>query len=340
MNRFAKVESLDALKELRTFLPTLERRMTVALEEADFDMQKTLNWLRDQQYPYWKGQQTKRSEEYLRAKMELNRKRYLEKSPIGGQYSYIDQKKAMAAAQKRLEQAQDKLHKISKWVPALEKEIYECKASLQGLANLIQIDLPNKRNQIDQMIYSLEAYTSLTAPSIGQATEAQADTAQEMTRPVEPVRVPDEFAKLNDQLRERNPLNKITLNIPARKPEGLFEIKNDPAVKLLSGKIIKSEPDQQETVIYDNLIESSDFIYVLNLNHDKDAKMQSYIGPVKQKQTANYSSCHTADVIKSYPAWKNVFLLPENWLTVFKDEAVYAVFDDNDNLVYRLDQKL
>ena len=152
MSKSARIESIEALKNLRTFICNLAKRISVAqMDEADFDIRQTLGWLQRDQYPYWQNELRVRSEQLVRAKLELKRKQLMDVALAGGHSSYIDEKKALAAAQRRFDEAQDKLNKVRSWIPKLEKEGDDCRTALQGLANFINVDLPNKRTQIDQI---------------------------------------------------------------------------------------------------------------------------------------------------------------------------------------------
>ena len=121
MGRFAKVGSVDTLQELRGHLCCFAHIASNALEEANSDIQRTLMWLKQDRYRYWKVESRNRSEQFMRAKLELKRKQDIETSPMGGTYSFIDEKKALAVAQRALEEAEKKLQDIQRWIPLLER---------------------------------------------------------------------------------------------------------------------------------------------------------------------------------------------------------------------------
>jgi hypothetical protein len=122
-----------------------------------------------------------RGDQLTKAKLELKNKQLFEKSALGGHNSFIDEKRAVALAEKRFEEAQEKFNKVRSWIPRLETQSYDCRGALQGLANLINIDLPNRRTEIDQMIYALESYVGLVTPT---TTEGVVE-GESMQMPVE-----------------------------------------------------------------------------------------------------------------------------------------------------------
>jgi hypothetical protein len=166
MSRYARIESIDALKSLRTSLVSFAKKISVALDEADFDIRHTQHWLGHDRLPHWKNELRIRGEQLVKAKLELKQKEVYEKAVSGSHSSHIDEKKAVAAAQRRFDEAEDKLRKIHHWIPLLEKEGDECLGALQGLSMLINLDIPNRRAQIDQMIYALESYVNVDTPML------------------------------------------------------------------------------------------------------------------------------------------------------------------------------
>ena len=171
----ARIDSIEALKNLRTFICNIARKISTAIDDADFEVTRTLNRLRHDQYPYWKKESRIRDEELVSAKLALKGKRLLESAMGSGHYC-TDEIKAVAVAQRRFDEAEDKLNKVSRWIPELERESYICRGALQSLSNFVQIDIPNKRAEIDEMIYALEAYVNLPSSSVA-APEASVQIA-------------------------------------------------------------------------------------------------------------------------------------------------------------------
>jgi hypothetical protein len=160
MSEFARVESVEALKDFRVTLCKVAEEIGVGLEEADGEIQRTIIWLKQEQHTYWKGEVRKRGELMTRAKLELKRKQE-QKTPLGGRYSCVDEKKALAVAQRRFEEAEQKLANVRRWSRQLEEEAFSYQGGIRSLSQMISSGIPNGLAQLDNMIVSLESYLSL-----------------------------------------------------------------------------------------------------------------------------------------------------------------------------------
>jgi prefoldin subunit 5 len=339
MSRSARIESIEALKELRTFLCNFGRKISVALEDADFDIRRTLDWLKNDRHVYWKKEMRIRSEQLVRAKLELKRKQYFEQSP--GHY-FADEKKAVAAAQRRFDEAEDKLKKVRSWIPRLEKESKTCHGSLQGLSNLVQIELPNRRTQIDGMICALESYVHLAAPiPAGADVSVKADADDgiaALAKAVDDIQsASTDMEQLCRELRQRHPVKDLPLEIGAEKPLlNQFEhlTVSDEVLEIVKeNKKDTSFFCEDDKLAFDRSMENCDFIYLEHLTAAGDTEIKWYAGRVEADATAGCSACRLSNFLKSYPALEGILSLPEGWLVVLKKNSVQAVFNSDDKLV-------
>jgi hypothetical protein len=165
MSNFARVESIDVLKQFRASLCKFAEAAMLALAEAGGEVQRTDLWLKQDRRRYWQKELRKRTDQFLRAKLELERKRVYEKSPLGGKMSCVEEKKAFAAAKRRLEEAEEKMQNVQRWIPRLEKEAFTYQGVSQGLTGNLEIKVPNALARLDNMITALEAYMELTVPA-------------------------------------------------------------------------------------------------------------------------------------------------------------------------------
>jgi len=159
MRDFARVDSIDALKDFRVSLCKFADAIKVGLDEAESEIDRTAIWLKQDQYIHWKRQVRKYQELLTRARIELNRKQQ-QKTPLGGRYSCVDEKKALAAAKRRFEEAEQKFANVRRWTRQLEQETFAYKGVAQGLIQVVDADVPNALAQLDNMIAALESYAS------------------------------------------------------------------------------------------------------------------------------------------------------------------------------------
>jgi hypothetical protein len=160
----ANVQSLTALKQLRTALIQFAEAASLILEEANSDVQRTRTWLQGDALRYWKKQAFLCQEEYVRCKVALSGRQAFERSVQGVPTSCIDERKALQRAEARLEFARKKLTSVHRWLPQLDKAHAEYRARTQGLNTALSMDLPNAWARLDKMSESLEAYVALTPP--------------------------------------------------------------------------------------------------------------------------------------------------------------------------------
>lgn len=180
MSDYAKIGNLDALKELRTQLVKYCYTINGSLEEADSEIQHILHWLKHDQYRFWQTQMRKADEKLVQAKIDLQSKQHFAKSgPIKGNYSFIDEKRAIVKIQTQLEIASKKVEKIKRSLPQLEKDVHNYKGMVQPLATMAQSSLPKAVTRLDQMIDSIEAYlaaeTELNESSMAIAPDEEKD---------------------------------------------------------------------------------------------------------------------------------------------------------------------
>jgi len=180
MSEFARVDSIELLKEFRAALFEFAEAVNVGLVEAETEIQRTAEWIKHEQSKYWKNQLYKRTELLTRAKITLKTKEQ-QKTPLGGRYSCVDEKKELAKAQRLLEEAEQKLNNVKRWETKLDEEAFNYKAVTQPLGQAVSSDIPRAVAQMDQIIDSLESYTSLTAPSM-QPPPTETESKEEPKR--------------------------------------------------------------------------------------------------------------------------------------------------------------
>ncbi len=180
MGQEARVSSIPALRQLRASLGTFAKVASSALEEASTGIQRTRQWLREDQYRFWKAQVQARTEEFVRARLALKQRQVFDRTLAGTPSSCVDEKKALKVAEARLREAEHKLNRVKAWSRQIEKEWSDYRAATQRLINALEVEIPNARARLDKMIDSLEAYLALTPP------ETAPDTHELRIQPVAP----------------------------------------------------------------------------------------------------------------------------------------------------------
>ena len=154
----AQVLSIDALKDFRAALIEFGEEAKLSLGEAQSDVQRTIWWIQHDQPANWQRELKKRSNKLNELKTDLSR------AQLQGGSTVIERKK-VAAAQRGVEEAEEKLRKIKQWSINIDKELMMFKGQCNSLASVLDGDLPNVVARMERMIEKLHDYVSLKAPT-------------------------------------------------------------------------------------------------------------------------------------------------------------------------------
>ena len=343
MKGFARIESVEVLKEFRSVLCKFSERVSTALDEAGSEINRTVRWLKQDQYKHWKSQVRSRAERATQAKLVLQSKQNFQEVAQITKDSCIDEKKALALAQKKLEEAYEKLANVRRWIPIMEKEAFSYQGLVQGLGNAIETEIPNACAQIDRMIDSLEAYLALATPVDESVTIATPETDIQVPEEKLPslgrkATTPIETPAPNYQtLRKRTPKlavrEKIEIENPkipwlkrgpisesAREMIASIEVERAP----ISGrdKIVIAKTDGKHRRIYLERIEP--------VNRDDSGW---YIGIAEGGETGGYEGIRFEKLQKIRPDLNEIFSLPVGYLVVLGGVSIEAVVDPQDNIM-------
>lgn len=182
MSQRASIDSFEALSRLRIVLCRVADVLGAATEEVDAELRRENEWLRSAQSRHWKAESIKRAELLTRAKAALAQKRW-QTGAMGSQSSCIDEKKEVARAEQRLEEAERKQLNVRRWINRLDKEIPAYAAIAGRLSESRTKDIANAVASIDRMILALEAYAGKLTAEHERSTITDASVA---LPPVEP----------------------------------------------------------------------------------------------------------------------------------------------------------
>jgi hypothetical protein len=169
MAEAAHVTSIDALKEFKTALVKFGTDAQAALCAADLEIRRTLDGL-EQQLKRWQTALRERQEDVVRAKAELSRRKWGHRD--GGGPGTTDQEVALAKAQQRLREAEDKIETVRRWQRLLPREIYDYQGPARVLLAWLEANLRHSTAILETRIAALEAYAALLPPSQEQAPAA------------------------------------------------------------------------------------------------------------------------------------------------------------------------
>ena len=336
MGKYVRVGSVDKLKEFRESLCMFSHAVGNAFGDAQSEIQRTITWLKQDQHAYWKTQLRHRSERLAKAKLDLKRKKEIERSPLGGRQTYSDEEKAYAVAKSNFDDAQAKLDAVKHWILRLEKETYTYRGLVRGLGAMLESDIPNARAKMDGMIDSLEAYAALE-PAAGMPVGAPdpIEVSAAMTRsPDATADAPDlgwrELRKQTpcQETREQIPMQAAAMpwlkgdTIPADVRQAIDEINHDP---------VSVSPD--EKVIIADLDSEPQSFYAERSSRCSAGDSGWYLGSIHPQEAPEHHAVRIADLLAMRPDLAEILTLPAGYLVLLAGADIEAIVNASDELV-------
>lgn len=172
----ARVEDIDAIKQMRVSLIKYCESVSVALASADSDVMRIQSWLANEQVPFWTTQIRKRAELLSRAQEALRHK-LLYPDATGRPQSVVDEQKAVKKAKAMLEEAEQKLIATKAYVRKIEQKQNDYRGSVQRLATQVQSMLPDAAVKLGNLVTTLERYAAVDQPTEAASMAVAPDEA-------------------------------------------------------------------------------------------------------------------------------------------------------------------
>lgn len=163
MSQSANVRSVEAIQHFKVSLTNFADDARNALGGVEMEIKRTRDWLLRDQLGYWQSQVKRRNEALSMARTELHRRRLSQQGSDA--ISDTEQKENVRNAQRKLEEAEQKVVLVKKWAPVLEHAISEYHSTSQPLGDRLSGSLMNSLALLERMVASLDAYIATTAPS-------------------------------------------------------------------------------------------------------------------------------------------------------------------------------
>jgi hypothetical protein len=190
MSETARVTSIEAVRDFRNFLIMFCDEAKDALALVDGEIRRTEQWI-DGQAAYWKKMIRDCEDEVHQAKAAIFKKKL---GMITGEHpDLIEEKKALARAEQRVQIAHEKLENCQRWKREFPRAVGEYLGPARQLSVQVEGELPPAAVQLEKILSSLDAYTAVAprsmAPPPREAAPAKTAPAASgfATRAVEPV---------------------------------------------------------------------------------------------------------------------------------------------------------
>ncbi len=329
MSQYARVNSVALLKLLKASLATFSDTAAVALDEVATDIQRTLAWLTEDRRRYWTEQVRVCRERAVQAKLALKQKQVLDRALSGTTSSAVEERKALAIAERRLREAESKLTQTRSWILQIEKLQSDYRGGVQGLVSAIDADIPNARARLDKMIDSLEDYIALAPPETPADIEKTA--LQSVLRPEPEPDLRDASKKLRDNV----PAPEAWAEAPAASepPEWISDIAlpdlwanpdahpDDEAAPVPDDRVLVTRVEGKPDVVF----------LVRTAGHHVGSGWFIGSGELESK---GHIAIRVADLLRAAAQWQSVLSLPAGSLVVIdRRKGTTTVFDRNDSVL-------
>jgi riboflavin synthase len=336
MSQYARVNSVAMLKLLQASLATFSDAAAVALDEVGTDIQRALAWLGEDRKRYWTNQVRVCGERMVQAKLALKQKNILDRTLSGTTSSAIDERKALAIAERRLREAESKLARTRSWIMQIEKLQSDYRGGVQGLISAIDADIPNARARLDKMIDSLEAYVALAPPEVQVDLEERRLESVLRPEPEHPgTSDRTDLRQIARTLRERVPPAEVRREtIPVSEPpEWLSGISFPDAwgEDLPHGLA----PDPGERVVVAGSEGDPEAVFFARMAGG-EGDSGWFIGPGDKTESQGYVAVRVADLVQAQSRLQHILSLPTGCLIVIDcPKAIVSILDAEDNMLWQ-----
>lgn len=153
----ANVQSVDAIKDVRTALIKFHERATSAMGDLRQKIDRTVSWLELDRPNYWREQERRAYDLVASTRVALETCRL---RTVGGRKSdCIEEKKAFERAKMRMEYVREKQQAVRKWMVQAGRETNEYRSRTSTFLRALEQDVPLMIAQLGRMIDAIEAYS-------------------------------------------------------------------------------------------------------------------------------------------------------------------------------------
>ncbi|MCX7806400.1 MAG: hypothetical protein N3A38_14620 [Planctomycetota bacterium] len=154
----ARIDTPDVLKEFRNRFIAFDKSCRQAVYGIRADVNRVIEWIRNDRMRYWKEELKKREEKLLQARSAYIAARF--GGPHERKPSYVEEEKALRKAEQRKAEAEAKLEAARRWSRLLDQETEKLMGPVNALTAMLDDNTPKALARLETMIVSLERYFS------------------------------------------------------------------------------------------------------------------------------------------------------------------------------------
>jgi hypothetical protein len=342
MSTAARVDSTDAIKDFRAYLTKFQESASLAIGDADSDVNRWVKWLEGEGLNLWMSTIRKRQEELAKAE-EAYRFKRLYKDASGSMPSAVEEQKAVQIAKRKLGDAQEKLTAVKRWTRQIQKEIVLYRGGMARFSGTVSSGVPAAVAHLGVTLDHLDKYTEIAAATAGEGPEAAAAGVGAGREGAEPsmARAADEAAPR----KEAEAVDPAAIRAGAPSAQAIFAAKPDEKgpVKPSAGVVTDEQaakitaaatattPGDDDRIIISPAVLGSATIYLLRLSA---AGSIWCIGSVDGPDSGVYNTVTAGDLRAGRPDLAALLKLPAGSLAVIDSKGLSAVFNErNENIL-------
>jgi hypothetical protein len=158
MPEIANVVSIRSLRDFAAALAVFNEHVQNALGTATMEVQRAQLWL-EEQLRFWEKNRRDRDDEVSQARIALEKKKMFK---LGDRPpDCTEEEEAYDLAQRRLEEAYDRIANCKRWRVSYTRAAEEFEAPVRRLQGFIEADLERGKALLGRMSEALEAYVDM-----------------------------------------------------------------------------------------------------------------------------------------------------------------------------------
>ena len=161
----AHIDSPEVIRDFRNHLVKFDASSHQAISGIQSDAQRVIQWLRYEQLQHWKQELRKSSDVLQQAKSAYMIAR--DAAHVYGKSSCVDEERALRKAERRKEEAEQKLKAVKKWMGIVERETEKLMGPVNNLSSVLDVATPRALAKLDRLTRDLEEYLRVAPPDSG-----------------------------------------------------------------------------------------------------------------------------------------------------------------------------
>jgi hypothetical protein len=342
MTTAARVDSTDAIKDFRIYLTKFQESASLAIGDADSDVNSRVRWLEGEGLSLWTGVVRKRREELAKAE-EVYRFKRLYKDSSGSMPSAVEEQKAVQIAKRKLEEAQAKLDNVKRWTRQIQKEIVLYRGGMARFSGTVSSQVPAAIAHLGATLDHLDKYMEISAGTGAEGPEGAATGVGAAKEGAEPsmARAADEAAPQ----KEAEAVDPAAIRASAPSEQAIFAAKpaengpvrlscgavTDDQMAKVAASVTGAAPADEDRIVVSADLAGAGKVYLLRMGAPRAGWC---LGPVEGADSGVYNTVTAADLREGRPDLAPLLKLPAGSLAVIGSNGLSALFNErNENIL-------